>query len=138
MDDRWVTIKTFDSPLEANLAKNLLEEAGLRTLLVGEEAVGMTWMLSNAVGGIRLQVVADDVARAQEILRRSSRAAFANDLEPEKTDDTGQSEIETDEPSDLGLEQPEEIEPETTDRAKNAERAFRGAVLGILFFPLQL
>lgn len=41
MDNRLVTLKTFDSPLEANLAKNRLEDAGLRVFLLGEEAVGM-------------------------------------------------------------------------------------------------
>lgn len=95
-------------------------------------------MLSNAVGGIRLQVVADDVAHAQAILASPPGTEPANELEAERTEDAGQSRLQTDEPSGPELGESEEPEPQTTDRERNAERAFRGAILGLLFFPLQV
>lgn len=108
MANNSITIKTFDNPIQAHLEKNRLVDAGIPAMLADENLVGMNWALSNAVGGIRLQVSEDDAAKAIAIL----------DAEPEDSE-------------------PDDLEPKPTAREENAERAFRGATFGLVFPPLQ-
>ena len=41
MSDRLATVATFGCPVEANLARNRLEVAGIKAFLADEETVGM-------------------------------------------------------------------------------------------------
>ncbi len=119
MEKSLVTIKTFDNSPEAHLAKNRLEDAGLEVRLVGEDTVGMNWVLSNAFGGIQLLVSPNDVEQAQQLLTPPPTGAPTHELWPPD------------------LEEADDAEPVASDREQHANRAFRGAVMGILFFPLQ-
>ncbi len=60
------TIRTFVNAAEAGFAGSLLESAGIRTLLKGEQSFMMTPGL--ATGGIQLQVEDEDVDRAVRLL----------------------------------------------------------------------
>ena len=71
MEGKLVPVDTFDMPTEAHLAKGLLEANGLTAFLADELTVGVAWHLSNAVGGIKLQVPETDVERATGILAAS-------------------------------------------------------------------
>src|SRR5437879_1927091 len=64
-----VTVATLQSATEANLAKNQLEAAGIHAYLSGEEAA-MAWHMAGALGGIKLQVVDDDVEDALNLLEQ--------------------------------------------------------------------
>ena len=66
-----VTVATFSLPTAAEAQKLLLEHEGIRAFLADDNLVGMNWFLSNAVGGVKLQVAASDAERAREILQRS-------------------------------------------------------------------
>jgi hypothetical protein len=61
-----VTVGRFESPLEAQMAKGLLESAGVECTLVGENANN----LIQAAFRVRLQVKEEDEAVAQELLAR--------------------------------------------------------------------
>ncbi len=63
---RWVTVATFGSPALAHLARLKLESEEIPCVIVDENIVAMDWLLSPAVGGIKLQVpsVLRAVARA--------------------------------------------------------------------------
>jgi hypothetical protein len=62
-----VTIRSFWYLAEAELAKGLLESAGIHSLLFDENIVSMGWY-ANAVGGVKLQVAPEDAEAANEIL----------------------------------------------------------------------
>jgi hypothetical protein len=133
-----VTVRRFIDPIEASLAKNCLEEAGFEVFLADIETVTVAWQLSNALGGIKLQVAAPDAARARIVLREhlDGSAGEEGELIREaiaSSPVTGGG-LEESPPEDDGSE---ESEPEPTGREQEAERAFRAAVLGLLFFPLQ-
>jgi hypothetical protein len=113
MDVRLVTIRTFHSPTEANLAKGRLEEAGIQAVLLGEEATA-TGMMPGP--GIQLQVPDDDAERAEEALAAPEEEAPAEEAPPEANEDA---------------------EREPNDREVNARSALRGALFGLLIFPLQ-
>jgi hypothetical protein len=130
------TVATFWSSVEANLARNRLAAEGISSCLQGEEAVAMTWSLTNAVGGILLQVQARDVERALACLGESRADTDPALDEGERWSDTG-LDGGNEEPDAVGRE-PGDEEPPPTRREENADRAWRGAFLGLLFLPLQL
>ncbi|MEK6236980.1 MAG: DUF2007 domain-containing protein [Planctomycetales bacterium] len=73
MSSELTTIASHMTPLEANLARGVLASEGIDSYLEGENTAGMAWHLSNAMGGVKLQVATDDVPQAVEILDRRSR-----------------------------------------------------------------
>ena len=132
-----VTVARFVDPVEASLARNCLEEAGFEAFLADAETVSVAWQLSNALGGVKLQVAGPDAARARLVLReqRDGSAGEQEELDREAIASTAL--VEGGEglpPEDDGAD---EREPQPTGREVDAERAFRGAVFGLLFFPLQ-
>ncbi len=63
----FVTIALFNSQPKAEGARLHLAHHGIRSVLQDENIVAMDWFLSNAVGGIKLQVVEEDVADATSL-----------------------------------------------------------------------
>jgi hypothetical protein len=66
---RLVTIATFSTPWEAQIAQARLGSEGLHSLIANEHVIRLV-ALSNAVGGIQLKVRERDVEAAAEVLRR--------------------------------------------------------------------
>jgi hypothetical protein len=69
-----VTIRKYRDLPEALLAKGSLESAGIECQLVDENMVRM--FVSTFTGGVRLQVMPEDVAAAEEILDEPMSATF--------------------------------------------------------------
>jgi len=63
-----VTLQHFRDIPEALLAKGKLESAGIDCILADGNLVRMDWLLSNAIGGIRLQVRQKDMEFARALL----------------------------------------------------------------------
>ena len=63
-----VTIARYDTMPEAHIALGRLEAEGIDAWLADEHLVQTDWLYSIAVGGIKLQVNAEDVAQASAIL----------------------------------------------------------------------
>lgn len=63
-----VTVRSYRDLTEALVGRSLLESAGIAAWIADENLVRMNWFYSNAVGGVRLQVVESDQADAQKIL----------------------------------------------------------------------
>lgn len=59
-----VTVARFESPVEAQMAKGLLESAGVECILVGENANN----LIQSAFRVRLQVRLEDEAAVRELL----------------------------------------------------------------------
>jgi Putative prokaryotic signal transducing protein len=68
LNPNLVTIARFRDLIEAQLAKGKLEAAGIDAFLGNENIVSLDWFYSNAVGGLRLQVLEEDVTDAQASL----------------------------------------------------------------------
>lgn len=66
--DSWVTVQIFTLPTEAQLAQLRLESEGITCFLKDEETIGVMNLYSNALGGIKLQVLNEDILKAREIL----------------------------------------------------------------------
>jgi hypothetical protein len=63
-----VTLEHFRDVPQALLAKGKLEWAGIECWLADGNLVRMDWLLSNAIGGIRLQVRQPDFESARALL----------------------------------------------------------------------
>lgn len=57
----YVTLKRFDTAIEAHIIKNALDAEGVVCQLLDENIVTLNPMLNFAVGGIRLQVLEQDL-----------------------------------------------------------------------------
>ena len=68
MSDKLVTIASYLEPVEADMLQYRLEEQGIRCVLDNFGAVQMAWILTQAVGGIKLLVFEQDVDQARAII----------------------------------------------------------------------
>ena len=56
---KWVAVHRADSAFLMELLKSKLEADGIPAMLTDQETIVMDWMLSNALGGIKLIVPPD-------------------------------------------------------------------------------
>ncbi len=71
-----VTIKQFRDLPAALFAKGALDSAGIECWLIDENMVRLDWFISNLLGGIKLQVHAEDSDAALEILNQEIPDGF--------------------------------------------------------------
>jgi hypothetical protein len=134
-DDDLVTVATFMTAPEAHIARNALDAAGIRSVVTDGETVAMDWLLSNAIGGVKVQCRAADAERAAELINnhfgRDDVSADPGVDAAEMTDD-GPHADETEAgppPPD-----PDQLDAE---RQRNAYQLVFVAFFGLLFCPLQ-
>jgi hypothetical protein len=70
IERKLVTIRRYRDLSEAIVARSMLESNGIVVYLKDENLVRLDWQVSNFIGGIRLQVEADDGATAAELLNQ--------------------------------------------------------------------
>jgi hypothetical protein len=129
MADRLVTVATFHEPVAAALAQNFLESEGIPAALFDESTIATDWMLSTAIGGIKLQVAPIHFERAELLLAQiqAEREEAGEDYEP-----LPQTAIATQEIA-------EDMQAEREDLApinQLTDKLFRSAVFGLIFCPL--
>jgi hypothetical protein len=82
-----VTIARFSFPFEAQIAKSKLEAMGIPAFVADEHTINMDWLYSNAMGGVRLQVLQEQAAAAIELLKEDNsqavEAEFATNAQSE-------------------------------------------------------
>ncbi len=72
----FTTIKVFEYPHEAQIIKNKLEAEGIYVFLKDELTIQTDNFLSNAIGGVKLQVKAKDIKKAKEIVSLFKKDAY--------------------------------------------------------------
>ncbi len=66
--DAWTTIASFRDVPSAYIARARLDAEDVPTNVADEHKVGVAWLYSQAIGGVKLQVLESDVRRARAIL----------------------------------------------------------------------
>jgi hypothetical protein len=136
MSQSLVTVATFDSPPEAELARNRLEEEGISALLVDAETVGTLWYVGTALGGVKVQVEEADAPRARAILSRLAHKFASRELDDygllSKSGKAPREHVEGNGQTVLD-DETRESEADAT-----ARRAWRSAVIGLVVCPLLL
>ena len=79
-----VTVGRFESPVEAQIAKGMLESAGVECFLVGENANN----LIQAAFRVRLQVRVEDEAAARELIAGPA-GSLEDETDPDGTETEG-------------------------------------------------
>ena len=69
MEDRFITVKTFTYPHEAQILKGRLESEGIHVYLQDELTVQAHNFLSIATGGVKLQIWSADMEKAIPVLQ---------------------------------------------------------------------
>jgi hypothetical protein len=88
---KLVTVETFSSPWEAQLARACLEAEGIEAMIADEHFFRLYGALSSTLGGVRLQVRPEHAGRAAELLR-DRRPVFY--VVKEEDDEPSASELE--------------------------------------------
>lgn len=140
MSDRLVTIATFETAPRAHVARAALEDAGIRVFVADEEIVSMDWMLSNAVGGVKLKVRESDAERALAVLdaRFGTGEPLVSDEELAAEAEAAPREDDEGEPPPAPALHPAPLEPTEplSPREDDARRLFFVAWLTFAFFVL--
>jgi hypothetical protein len=142
---RLVTIATFDQVAQARLAENALKDTGISAMISDENLVAMDWLLSSAVGGVKVQVWEEDVEKAVSVLETrfgEHGEGFGANVSPE--DLTIQAEAATPEPGEESVpahstpqtEAPESMPAAPESREEYARRLVFSAMLGLVFPPV--
>ena len=63
-----VVVARYSFALDANIAKANLDSVGIPSFIADENTINMQWLYSNAMGGVRLFVPADNVDEAKRVL----------------------------------------------------------------------
>jgi hypothetical protein len=74
-----VVVARFRDLMETHLAKGRLESAGIACDLADHELIRMDWFVSNAIGGIKLQVAEEDAAEAAQVLGEGMPLQFTTE-----------------------------------------------------------
>ena len=76
------TIAQYREAQEAYLARGALEAAGIEAVIADEQVVGINWLYSNAVGGVKLAVDRESSEQALEVLRAPTVDAGSEKTSP--------------------------------------------------------
>lgn len=76
-----ITLKTFESPIEAHVLRSKLESEQIDAFVFDEHSVGMNQFLSNAIGGVKVKIKKEDTDRAMKVLDEIDASNYTNDLD---------------------------------------------------------
>jgi DNA-directed RNA polymerase subunit RPC12/RpoP len=65
-----VTVKTFDTSVNAHLFRIELENEGIECYIYDDETITMDPLLSNAIGGIKVKINVKDIEHTKEFLAK--------------------------------------------------------------------
>jgi len=139
MSRRLVTVAVYDLPPLAHIARETLEAEGVRAIVTDDQMVGMDWLLSTAIGGVKVQVWEEDAERAVRVLESVEGHTAAD--ESRRSDPTEEEVEAGDEPSaadfmDEPVAEPAAAGSAAESRDRTARRAFYVGWIGLAFCPL--
>ncbi|AOE50220.1 putative signal transducing protein [Kangiella sediminilitoris] len=79
-------VAAFELPWQAHLFKGFLESEGVQAYVVNEEHIRLYWPISNALGGVRVMVHAEDLEHAKSIYQQYLETSFEDNLQQEFPD----------------------------------------------------
>ncbi len=74
-----VTVATFNTVMEAELAKTMLQAEGIEAFVADAHTISVNPLYSNALGGVKIQVAARDLEQARILLIREPTAESLNE-----------------------------------------------------------
>lgn len=74
-----IPVRIYDDPMQAHLARCLLENEGIEAFVHDDMIVGLNRIWSYAVGGVKLKVAAYDRKRALDLLDQAEHRPLQDD-----------------------------------------------------------
>lgn len=65
---KLVHLEYFEQSIDAHKAQQILEENGITSYVANEQTIQSDWLLSQALGGLQLQVFEVDFQKAKDLL----------------------------------------------------------------------
>ncbi len=66
---KFTTVASFVNPWEAYIAKGRLEAEGLKAFIAHEHHIWVNWPISQALGGVKVQVLYEDKKTAEIVIK---------------------------------------------------------------------
>lgn len=76
-----VPVRFYDDPLDAHMARCLLENEGLKAFVHDEHIIGLNRAFSYALGQVKLKVATEDRTQALRILEEVERRPYLNEAD---------------------------------------------------------
>lgn len=89
-----ITIARFQYTSEALIIQGKLESEGIQTFLADSTTINTDPLVSNAIGGVKLQVWENDLEKAKTILDQISEYSLDNEGEPLSCPNCGKQKID--------------------------------------------
>jgi hypothetical protein len=83
-DAKLVVVQSYDSRPEADLAKGMLEEAGIQAMVQADTAGGMREHLAWSGAGFKILVREEDATVARNVLTPPAEGELGVDSEPDR------------------------------------------------------
>jgi len=81
-----ITVESFSDPLEAHIAKGRLEAEGIQAFVANEHHIWANWMISHALGGVRVQVASENIDDAKRVMEQHISGGYEKNLNQEFND----------------------------------------------------
>jgi len=76
-----VTVAVFLNPVEAHIVRGRLVAEGIPAFVLHEYHIWANWLISNALGGVKIQVNNNHLLEAKEVLEKIDNGEFEKELE---------------------------------------------------------
>lgn len=134
-EEGLATLVTFSTLAEAQVAKGMLEAAGVESWIADSETASAAWQMTPAMGGIRLQVARDEIERARAVFDAEDEPSAASRL---GNDDDDRDDEESDGDTGEGSAAGEDVDPDSLEvplRDRMAIRAWKASIVGLVLLP---
>ncbi|MFU8803594.1 MAG: DUF2007 domain-containing protein [Bradymonadaceae bacterium] len=96
MNEKTTIVAAYDDPMEAHIARGRLEDSGISCQLEDDGIATTYGLLANAVGGVKLRILEDDLEHALELLNSTpdghlEDSVFGDEFEEEDEVETRRS-----------------------------------------------
>ena len=68
MPGKFVTVRSYSTPYEANLVKSGLDAFGIDSILIDDYTINANWAWSNLLGGVKVQVEESEIEHAVQLI----------------------------------------------------------------------
>ncbi len=73
-----ITVARFSTTEEAHLFRLQLASGGVEAFILDEYVIQMDWLISNAIGGVRVQIFEEDLEHCKQIVQEEPVEPDAN------------------------------------------------------------
>lgn len=86
MDDKIITLQTFDNPTLAHIIRTRLEANNIPCFLADEHIIGLNPLYNPAIGGVKLKIFEKDYEKCMSLLAEDEDLMVEDEQTTDKTE----------------------------------------------------